>query len=117
MRPWRSEQTDSENLSDTWHVYVLRCADGSLYCGVTTDLERRLQEHNASPRGAKYTRSRRPVALVASAQFDSKSAAFRAEYLFKSLRRAEKVSLLAQESLKDAFQSIEQSPRRRGLTS
>ena len=47
-----------------WYVYLLRCADATLYCGVTTDMERRLREHNAGSRGAKYTRARRPVELV-----------------------------------------------------
>ena len=49
-----------------WYVYLLRCADATLYCGVTTDMERRLREHNAGSRGAKYTRARRPVELVAA---------------------------------------------------
>ena len=44
-----------------WYVYLLRCADATLYCGVTTDMERRLREHNAGSRGAKYTRARRPA--------------------------------------------------------
>ena len=51
-----------------WYVYLLRCADATLYCGVTTDMERRLREHNAGSRGAKYTRARRPVDLLARAE-------------------------------------------------
>ena len=50
-----------------WYVYLLRCADATLYCGVTTDMERRLREHNAGSRGAKYTRARRPVELRGAA--------------------------------------------------
>ena len=58
-----------------WYVYLLRCADATLYCGVTTDMERRLREHNAGSRGAKYTRARRPVELVCCvAQPDASSA-------------------------------------------
>ena len=48
----------------SWWRYIVRCADGSLYTGITTDVERRVAEHNAGPRGAKYTRGRRPVLLV-----------------------------------------------------
>jgi len=52
----------------TWHVYLLQCADGTLYCGVTTDLARRLKAHNGeAPGGAAYTRGRRPVKLLAAA--------------------------------------------------
>ena len=52
-----------------WHLYVVRCSDGTLYTGVTTDLDRRLHEHNVTKRGAKYTRTRRPVELVWSKEF------------------------------------------------
>lgn len=77
-----------------WHVYLLRCADGTLYCGATTDLARRVAEHNAGT-GAKYTRSRRPVRLVASAPFADKSAALRAEHAVKRKPAARKTEFLA----------------------
>ena len=75
------------------HVYVLECADGSLYTGYTTDLERRVAEHDAGE-GAKYTRGRTPVELVHAESFDSKSAAMSREYEIKELSRAAKERLL-----------------------
>lgn len=77
-------------------MYVVECADSSFYCGVTTDLQRRLQEHNNSPRGAKYTRSRRPVALIHSEPHVDRSSALRAEIFFKRLSRIQKVKYLGQ---------------------
>nr|WP_246282665.1 GIY-YIG nuclease family protein [Natronomonas halophila] len=74
-------------------MYVLECADGSLYTGYTTDVERRVQEHDAGD-GAKYTRGRTPVELVYSESFDSKSAAMSREYEIKQLSRAEKERLV-----------------------
>jgi len=77
-----------------WHLYVLRCADGSFYAGITTDLERRLNEHNSSPKGARYTRARRPVALVKAWGMLDRSAATKAELAFKRLSRSQKVALI-----------------------
>jgi putative endonuclease len=81
-----------------WWVYVLRCADDSLYCGITTDIERRLKEHNGSSKGAKYTRSRRPVALLFSRSCESRSIATRLELRFKSLQRHQKLKLLSEKN-------------------
>ena len=53
-------------MAQSWYVYVVRCRDDSLYTGITTELERRIEEHNHSPKGARYTRARRPVELVYS---------------------------------------------------
>lgn len=78
-----------------WWVYLLCCADGTLYCGVTNDLERRLAAHN-SGRGAKYTRPRRPVALVYQEPCPDRSAALRREAALKRLPRAQKLALLSQ---------------------
>jgi len=80
----------------SWHVYLLTCADGTLYCGVTSDLARRLAEHNggASGAGAKYTRARRPVALAAHAPCADKSAALRLELAVKKRPRAAKLVFL-----------------------
>ncbi|MES3518134.1 MAG: GIY-YIG nuclease family protein [Natronomonas sp.] len=75
------------------HVYVLRCADGTLYTGYTTDVERRITEHNAGE-GAKYTRGRTPVELVHTEDFDERSAAMSREYEIKQLSRGEKLSLI-----------------------
>ena len=74
-------------------VYILRCADDTLYTGVTDDLERRLAAHN-SGRGAKYTRGRGPVELLYQEPAADKSAALRREYAIKHLRRAEKLALI-----------------------
>lgn len=74
-------------MSSKWFMYVLQCADDTLYTGITTDLERRLHEHNHTPRGAKYTRCRRPVSLVASWEHESRSEAASAEWCFKQLTR------------------------------
>lgn len=85
----------------SWHVYLLTCADGTLYCGVTNDLPRRLAAHNAGQAGggAKYTRARLPVALAASAPCEDKSAALRLELAVKKRPRAAKLAfLLAQPS-------------------
>ena len=76
-----------------WHVYVLRCADGSLYTGITTDLARRLAAHNAG-KGAKYTRARLPVALVWSEPAADEGAAKRREHEVRSLDRADKLRLI-----------------------
>lgn len=77
-----------------WVVYLLECADGSLYCGVTVDLEKRLAAHNAGKGGA-YTRSRRPVKVKAvSPGKMGRSEALRLERRIKKLRRAEKVGAL-----------------------
>jgi putative endonuclease len=77
-----------------WYMYVVRCDDGTLYTGITTDITRRVNEHNASPRGAKYTKTRRPVTLVYSKAYPNKSLAMKAEYRFKQLTRVEKLNLI-----------------------
>ena len=75
---------------------MLRCADGSLYTGITTDLDRRIAEHNGDgPAGARYTRSRRPVQLVYRESARSRSAASQREAALKRLDRARKLALCA----------------------
>ncbi|MFC6719693.1 GIY-YIG nuclease family protein [Natrialbaceae archaeon GCM10025810] len=74
-------------------VYVIECADGTLYTGYTTDLDRRIAEHNAGD-GAKYTRGRTPVRLRYRERYDSKSEAMSREYEIKQLTRAEKERLI-----------------------
>lgn len=81
-------------MRDAWHIYILRCADGTLYTGVTTDLMRRVSEHNESLKGAKYTRVRRPVSLVYSEAFLNRSAACVREAAIKKLSREEKSKLI-----------------------
>jgi putative endonuclease len=75
-------------------VYLLRCADDSLYCGWTTDVERRVGEHGAGT-ASRYTRSRRPVELAAVFEAADRSAALREEARIKRLPRAEKLALIA----------------------
>jgi len=77
-----------------YHVYLLRCADNTLYCGVTTDLVRRVTEHN-NKIGSRYTRSRLPVRLLGSTPAKDRSAAQKLEAAVKKLSRAEKLQLLA----------------------
>lgn len=76
-----------------YYVYLLRCADGTLYTGFTNDLARRLAAHNAG-KGAKYTRGRRPVELVYWESFSNKSSALRREYAIKQLPRRQKLTLI-----------------------
>lgn len=82
--------------ADSWQVYIVRCADDSLYTGIARDLERRIAEHNAdNGLGASYTRSRRPVTLVYREVAADRSAASKREYQIKQLSRAEKLVLIA----------------------
>jgi putative endonuclease len=76
-----------------WYVYILRCADGTLYTGVTTDPERRLREHNAGGKlGARYTRARRPVELAYQEQAANRAEACRREAAIKKLSREAKLN-------------------------
>lgn len=77
-----------------FHIYVLRCSDGTLYCGSTPDIERRLYEHNHVKTGAKYTRGRRPVELVYSENFETLGEARRRESAIKKLSRKTKLELI-----------------------
>ena len=76
-----------------WYVYMLRCGDGSLYTGSTTDVERRLREHQGGT-GARYTRSRPPVTLAYAEEAPDRSAAQRREAAIKKLPRAQKLKLI-----------------------
>jgi len=77
-----------------YYLYMLTCADKTLYTGITVDLDRRIGEHNHSLLGAKYTKARRPVELVYSKKFRSRSAAAKAESRIKRLSREEKLALI-----------------------
>ncbi len=83
-----------------WTVYILRCGDGTLYTGCTNDLPRRLEAHQ-SGRGAKYTRSRLPVALAYQEAAADKSAAFRREAAIKRLDRLKKLALIGEKEGQD----------------
>ena len=81
--------------TDFWKVYLLECADGSYYCGVAKYLERRLAQHNGvQPGGAKYTRSRRPVKLLAFRVCPDKRSAYSLEYAVKAAPRGKKLDVL-----------------------
>lgn len=78
-----------------YYVYIVKCADKTLYSGITTDLVRRMHEHNFSKKGAKYTASRRPVKLVYTKKFTNRSKASVAESKIKKLSRIEKLKLIS----------------------
>lgn len=76
-------------------VYILECADGTLYTGVTNDIEKRLLAHNSGVTGARYTRGRRPVTVVYTEECGSKGEALRREAAVKKLDRGQKMELIA----------------------
>jgi putative endonuclease len=89
-----AEAVDPQGAPDSaHHVYIVACEDGTYYTGYTTDVARRVAEHNDGT-GAKYTRGRRPVELVHVETYDSQSAAMQREYAIKQLRRAKKKQLI-----------------------
>jgi putative endonuclease len=90
-------------------MYVLECTDErkSLYCGVTTDIDRRVLEHNNSKKGAKYTRARRPVHLLFTQEFRNRSEALKSEAAFKKLTREQKYTYMAHVCEKRLIEQIE----------
>ncbi len=82
-------------MESKWYLYLLRCRDGSLYCGITTDVEKRLEQHR-SGKGAKYTRGRGPLELVYTEECADHSAALKRELTVKALPREEKLKLIEQ---------------------
>ena len=81
-------------MSKFWYVYLLRCADNSLYCGITTDINRRLREHNETKKGAKYTRSRRPVTVEWVIETPDRSCASRVEAKIKKMDKKTKEKIV-----------------------
>ena len=79
---------------NNWKVYIVECADGTYYTGITTNTERRLLEHNYSFKSAKYTRSRRPVKLVYEEDSQNRSTASKREYEIKKMKRKDKIILV-----------------------
>lgn len=84
-----------------YYLYILKCADDTLYTGITVDLARRIREHNSSRLGAKYTRARRPVEIVFSKKFRDRSAASKAECQIKQSPRQEKLYLVRKQKIKN----------------
>ena len=78
----------------SYFVYILECSDKTLYTGIATDIERRLDEHNNSDKGAKYTKIRRPLKLVYSEESENRSSASKREYEIKKLSREKKLELI-----------------------
>ena len=80
-------------MESIWYLYILRCKDGTLYTGITTDVEKRLEAHRTG-RGAKYTRGRAPLTLRYREAAPDKSSALKREFAIKRLRRPEKAALI-----------------------
>lgn len=80
-----------------WHLYLLECADGSLYAGIATDVARRFEEHVAG-KGARYTRSHKPLRIAASRRIGSRSEALKAEIALKRLPKERKINALRQDA-------------------
>ena len=78
----------------SYFVYILECSDGSLYTGITTDINKRVAEHNTKETGAKYTKARRPVKLLYEEPSDNRSSASKREYAIKKLTRLKKLQLI-----------------------
>lgn len=78
----------------SYFVYILKCNDGSLYTGITTDIAKRLDEHNTKDTGAKYTKARRPVKLIYEESSQNRSSASKREYEIKKLSRLKKFQLI-----------------------
>ena len=77
------------------YIYILQCADDTLYTGYTNDLEKRIWQHNNGKEGAKYTRSRRPCKLVYHEEYDNKADAMKREYVIKKMMKVEKMKLIS----------------------
>ena len=84
----------SRIIPTKWFVYIVKCVDETYYTGITTNVMRRLEEHNSRNRGSKYTRSRRPVHLVCAVEVENMSDALKLEHKIKKMKRNKKVSYL-----------------------
>jgi putative endonuclease len=84
----------SPSYPPAWFVYLVRCQDGTFYCGIAKDLNRRLEEHNSADKGAKYTRGRRPVQLIYTEGVASRAQATQREGQIKRMNRVQKMALI-----------------------
>ena len=91
---------DVEYNSAVYYLYILTCADRTLYTGITTDLKKRVAEHNSGKEGAKYTRSRLPVRLSYSCEYLGRAEASSAEYKMKQLSRIAKLAFIKEQKKK-----------------
>lgn len=87
------KETESYYIKYMFYTYLLKCADGTLYCGYTNNLDKRVKTHNEG-KGAKYTKVRRPVTLVYYEQYEDKSQAMSREWHIKKLTRTQKEDLI-----------------------
>ena len=95
-----SKPEPAKNKPVQWYVYVLRCADNSLYTGVALDVNKRLDEHNGvTKNGARYTHARRPVELVYQEPAYSRSEACKREYVIRNLKKPQKENLIKNKNL------------------
>jgi len=83
-------------MTKKWYVYIVKCKDDTLYTGITVDIERRIIEHNTSNKGAKYTRSRRPVSLAYHETMNDRSDSSKRESAIKKLTRKNKLILISE---------------------
>lgn len=99
VRVTKSDSKAAEKTEQAWWVYLLRCSDQSLYCGITTQLDKRLRQHNGEIKGgARYTQSRRPCQLVYQELVENRQTALQREYAIKQLAKSEKESLLVSQN-------------------
>ena len=83
-----------DNIKPIWFVYILECSDKTLYTGITNNLEKRIEQHNSTTEGAKYTRPRRPVKYVYQEEQLDRSSATKREMAIKKLSRDKKITLI-----------------------
>ena len=89
-----SNIADANNIGSQWYVYIIRASDESLYTGITTDVERRFNEHCGTPRGARFFRGRQPLEVVYTENHPDRSSALRRESVIKALSRGLKLELI-----------------------
>ena len=95
VTPCPEAMPDRSQTADCYSLYILSCADGSLYTGIALDVSQRLKQHKNGPNGAKYLRGRQPFKLVFEQAVGDRSQASKAEHRLKRLSRADKLSLIA----------------------
>ena len=94
--PSRKPPTQKIVATQTWSIYILRCGGGSLYTGISIDIDRRLEEHRSGgPKGAKYTRGKLPLEIVYRAEAGTRSEATKEELRIKALSRSQKLKLIS----------------------
>ena len=89
-----TDTNKTEAQTTLWYIYIVRCNDNTLYTGITIDINKRLEEHNSGTKGAKYTRSRRPVKLIYSEETSSRSEATKRELQIKKMPLTRKMTLV-----------------------